>query len=409
MLTHLYSAAMNAAGRILPLARPFLPARSRRWWEGVSRSHRLLDGCPRQADVWVHCASLGEYEQAAPLIEALRQRRPRWKILLTFFSPSGYDKLKDRSDLEVHYLPLDTPRHMRQWVDFWRPRWALFVKYEFWQNALLSLARAGVPTYLVAGVFRPSSPYFSWAAGFYRRLFRAFSGFMVQDRASAAVLRRAGFSGVWVTGDPRIDRVAAFAPDPEVVTRIRHLMGDGPVLIGGSTYPPEERILQAVRAHFPELSLIIAPHDVSPDRIDAVRRRFPAARCWSENPSGPAPVLILDRVGLLKSAYFAADIALIGGGLHARIHNVLEPAAAGLPIFFGPRHHDFAEADALIRAGAALVIRNADEMIRRLPPLLDARHRSETGRRARDFIDTHRGATRRILHILEEKGLLADF
>ncbi len=406
MIRHLYSAAWYLAEKLLPRCRPLLSDKGRRWVEGIQRSSALLQQCPSHAHVWIHCASLGEYEQAAPLIDALQARLPQRRILLTFFSPSGYEKLKSRRDITVHYLPPDTPSNMRRWIAHWRPRYAFFVRYEFWQNALFSLAAANVPTYLIAGFFRPSQPYFRWAAPFYRPIFRAFSGFFVQDETSAHTLRQFGISRVWTVGDPRIDRMAGFAPDEAVVARIRSFLPpERPVLIGGSTYPPEEAILQKVHARFPEVTLIIAPHEVSPRRIHAIQQRFPDARRWSENTPAPTSVLILDQVGLLKSAYYAADIAFIGGGFHARIHNVLEPAAAGLPIFFGPRHHDFPEAQALIHQGAAFAIHNAHDMIRQIQPLLDAAHRTRIGQKARTWIDAHRGATRRIIQQLEKEGL----
>ncbi len=400
MIGALYSAAVTATGHTAIAAAPVMPRKIRQWAAGVQRSHQLLNQCPQHAHIWVHCASLGEYEQAAPLLEAIEQRFPEYRILLTFFSPSGYTKLRHHPRWMVHHLPLDTPRQMRRWVEFFRPDTAIFIKYEFWRNALHALHTAGVPTYLAAGVFRADQPYFRWARPFYRSVFHCFSGWCVQDAESAEVLRRYGYGPVTVTGDPRVDRVATWRPREEVIERLRRFFpGDELVVVAGSTYAPEEKMLAQTHAHFPHVRWLIAPHEINEPHIQRLLRWFPGSRRWSDDPH-PTRTLILDTVGLLKDAYYIGHIAVVGGGFTHRIHNILEPAAAGIPVLFGPRHRDFPEARGLIQAGAAFVFALADELILRLRHLLAPPHYRIAGQQARQWINRHRGATDRIMNAI---------
>ncbi len=396
----LYSLFTHVVGASVLRLSKWGTVKQRRWAEGVHRSHQLLRECPRHAHIWIHCASLGEYEQAAPLIDAIQRRFPQKKILLTFFSPSGHEKLHRHPDIEVHYLPLDTPDRTRRWVEFFRPDMALFIKYEFWPNVLQALAKAKVPTYLIAGVFRPNQPYFRWAQRFYRLPFRCFSGWFVQDDISARVLQRHGWGPVMIVGDPRIDRVVQWQPRPEILRRLRKFFPDGSaILVAGSTYPPEEQMLANVRNAFPQLRLIIAPHEVTASRIDFIQQLLPDARKWSDPPQ-PTSTLIIDTIGILKDAYHIGNITLVGGGFGNRIHNILEPAAAGCPVLFGPRHHDFPEAEGLIQCGGAFVFDSPKQLLHHLDHLLNNAAYGQAGHAARAWIEQHKGATQRIMNAI---------
>lgn len=332
--------------------------------------------------VWVHCASLGEFEQGRPLIEELRRRHPKGtphyrRIVVTFFSPSGYEIRKnyDQADA-VYYLPSDTPRHARRFVAAVRPELAIFVKYEYWHNYLSALRAAGARSCVVSAIFRPDAVFFRRSAmgRFMRQTLGLLDRFFVQNEASRALLESIGFGTdrVTVSGDTRFDRVVALAEKAPVLPWVETFVRgtNAPVMVCGSTWPPDEEILLALMAAHPEMKFIVAPHEIDSTRIDTLIRRsgrqsLRYTALTQETPDvdlQEATLLVIDTIGVLSGVYRYGQLAYIGGGFGRGIHNTLEAATWGMPVLFGPRYEAFAEAVELIEVGAAASVSSAGEL-----------------------------------------------
>ncbi len=321
---------------------------------------------------WFHAASLGEFEQARPVLEAFRQRHPDHQVLVTFFSPSGYEVRKNYPQADaVRYLPMDTPRNARRVAETVNPDVVFFVKYEFWYNYLNTLRRHGVPTYIFSAIFRPEQYFFKpWGRWFVRQLRDCFTHLFVQNEESLALLRSHGISHCSLAGDTRFDRVhqIAQAAEPDAVAE-RFLQGhDGPVLVAGSTWPPDEQLLARLRESkkwFPE-RIIIAPHEIHEEHLRSIEALFPDSIRYSEcinaltqshnNTFTHSKVLIIDNIGLLSKLYRYATVAYIGGGFGVGIHNILEAVAYGKPVVFGPNYHKFQEAHDIIELRGGMTV-----------------------------------------------------
>lgn len=368
---------------------------------------------------WIHAASLGEFEQGRPVIEAVREQFPGWRIVLTFFSPSGFEIRKNypHADL-VCYLPADTRRNAADFLDLIRPDVAVFVKYEFWANYLFELKKRGIPVLLVSALFRQTQPFFQWYGAFWRRMLGCFTHFFVQNEASAEMLQRIGFQNVSIAGDTRVDRVLSIAqqaPGNTILDTFQKSPVTGeslPLLIAGSTWPPDEAILTEVMRSdtFDEMKWVFAPHDPSPASVERL-----LVACPSEIPgevltysqaktaaAGQAKVLIIDNIGLLNTLYRYGHIAYIGGGLGKGIHNTLEPAAFGLPIIFGPKYERFEEARQFVARGGAFVVRNADELSAVLLQLQHPGFYENASRAVRGYLEENRGATEQVIAYLRK-------
>lgn len=401
--TALYHAGIRLAAPFVPKARAWVEGR-RELWERLEGRADALQGC-----LWIHCASVGEFEQARPVLETIKRARPDLPILLTFFSPSGYAVRKDHPlATHVEYLPADTAANASRLVSLVRPCMAIFIKYEFWYEHLHALERAGVPTYLVSAIFRRSQPFFQWYGGAHRAMLTWFEHLFVQDEGSRDLLASIGISEVTVSGDTRFDRVAAIASKDEVLPRAEVFRASStqPVLVAGSTWPDDERFLAEALSSQPELRAVIVPHELGEATLNTTAGLFPEPVVrWSgtEDPSG-ARTLLVDEMGHLSKLYKYADITYVGGGFKSGIHNTLEAAAWGRPVIFGPNYERFAEAHGLIAAGAGFSVRNAKELRQVLDVLLKepgALHRASeaAGRYVRERI----GATQRVTEVLLEK------
>ncbi|MBL7782766.1 MAG: 3-deoxy-D-manno-octulosonic acid transferase [Saprospiraceae bacterium] len=418
ILRALYNAAMYLLAAVMYIAAGFSP-KARHWVDGRRNWRvRLRTTAPTGAGktLWIHAASLGEFEQGRPVIEAVRARFPDWKIVLTFFSPSGYEIRKNypHADL-VCYLPADTRRNAADFIDIVQPDVAVFVKYEFWANYLFELKKREIPVLLVSALFRKQQPFFQWYGAFWRRMLGCFTQFFVQDRNSAELLQRIGFQNITVAGDTRIDRVlhlAAQAPENELVAAFQKSPLDGEalrLLIAGSTWPPDEAILvQSMQTPATEnLKYVLAPHDPSAAAITHIRTL--CAHCgtvlaYSEatpDNAPQAPTLLIDNVGLLNTLYRYGHIAYIGGGFGKGIHNTLEPAAFGLPVIFGPKYERFEEARQFVARGGAFSVRNADELEAVLEKLQDKAFYENASRAVLNYLEENRGATDRIVSFME--------
>lgn len=413
-MSFLYSLAVRLYGLFLKLASPF-SKKARLWTEGrkglfeqLKAQERKFEG-KKEGWVWMHCSSLGEFEQGRPLLNALKREYPELGICLSFFSPSGYEARKDKGDADiVTYMPLDTPANARRFVQLLRPELALFVKYELWYHHLMALKARQVPTYLIAAVFRSDHRYFRWYGRLFREMLRSLDRIHVQEERSQELLEEIGIDRVSVSGDPRYDRVWQVAQEAGTVPMVDAFKGEAPLLIGGSSWPSEEALLKRyLDRGSQELKLLLAPHDVGGEHVRSIQglfREFGVLR-YSDDPSEEelkaARVLVIDRIGLLAALYRYGDFAFVGGGFSAALHNILEPIAHGLPVFFGPKIGKFPEAAEMIEEGVAFSIREADELADSLQLYLDdEEERKKISEKARSAIERRKGASERILEDL---------
>lgn len=318
---------------------------------------------------WFHCASLGEFEQGRPLIEKIKTANRNTKILLTFFSPSGYEVRKDYATADfVFYLPIDFPANAKRFVKLLPLQAAFFVKYEFWFNYLHELEQKNIPTYLVSGIFREDHYFFKWYGKWVRKQLKTFTHFFVQDELSKSLLAKHGFSAITVSGDTRFDRVYEIAQNKKTFPLVQLFTGQNKVLIAGSTWEKDEELIAGCRMPDAAYKLIIAPHEVSENRIKQIIQRFKkigdCIRYSQANEQNvtQASVLIIDNIGMLSSIYQYGHIAYIGGGFGDGIHNILEAATFGLPAIFGPNYKKFKEANELINAGGAFTFNNTAQL-----------------------------------------------
>lgn len=393
--------------------------KARLWLNGRKDWRRMLAQDLQQGErrIWIHCSSLGEFEQGRPLIEMLRAQYPGYKIVLTFFSPSGYEPRKNYEGADyILYLPMDGPANARDFITAINPSLAIFVKYEFWHYYLHQLRKRGIPTILVSAAFRSSQSFFQWHGGFFRSMLHCFSHIHVQDEHSSRLLRSIGISGnVSISGDTRYDRVAAIRAGITAIPEAEAFKGDGSVLIAGSTWPGDEAILhQALTTLPPHWKLIIAPHEIDAPHIAQLRQLFGTdAVLFSVLRMEPAQaakrVLIIDNMGMLSSLYAYGEIAWVGGGFETGgIHNTLEPAVFGLPIIMGPTYRKFVEAVKLVDLGAAFAVHESADALTLLQKLsLSHDTRREVNEKLQSFMTRETGAAQRILHQVASAGYLA--
>lgn len=361
--------------------------------------------------VWVHAASLGEFEQSRPLIEKIKAERPDTPVVLSFFSPSGYEVRKNYQLADcVVYLPFDKPAAVREFLDTLDPAMAIFIKYEFWGNYLHELKRRGIPVYLVSAIFRPSQSFFKWWGGMFRDMLACYTHLFVQDENSRQLLSTIGVTGVTVTGDTRLDRVYDIMTQSSPIDSLEQWKAtapESPVFIAGSSWPADEAIYMPWLAARPEVRSIIAPHEFDANRLKALLdslgpramllSRFEALLDSGEVNPAEVDHLVVDSFGRLASLYRYGTIAHVGGAFGAGLHNINEAAVWGLPVTFGPNHHKFKEAADLIARGAAFEIRNSTQFDKTVTNLLaDKSALAEASRAASSYIGQNRGATRRV-------------
>jgi 3-deoxy-D-manno-octulosonic-acid transferase len=317
--------------------------------------------------IWFHFASLGEFEQGRPVLEQFKILYPNNKIVVTFFSPSGYEIRKNTPLADaVYYLPLDTAQNARDFIDSIQPKMAIFTKYEYWYHFFNEMHRQNVPVYVISGIFRPKQVFFKWYGDLHRKILGFVSWFFVQDERSEALLKRLGINNVTISGDTRFDRVWANAQQPKAIPAIEEFKNGNKVFIAGSTWPPDEKLIAALVSHYPDWKFIIAPHEISEEKIGKLIALLPEGSTvrYSQisNLKSHVSNLIIDNIGMLSSLYQYGDIAYIGGGFGVGIHNTLEAAAFGLPVIFGPEYSKFKEAQDLITLQAGFSIADEEEL-----------------------------------------------
>ena len=369
---------------------------------------------------WFHAASLGEFEQARPVLEAYRERHPEARIVVTFFSPSGYEVRKNYALADrVLYLPPDLPREVRRFVDSYRPTVAFFVKYEFWYNYLEALHKRHIPTYIFSAIFREGQYFFrSWGGWYLRQLRDCFGHLFVQNEASKLLLEGHGLQRVSVAGDTRYDRVHQIAQEAKpnaVVEQWLSAQPKGKTLVMGSSWEPDETLVSRyLQEENPALNLIIAPHVISEEHLRKIEQLFPGSVRYSvlknqTNQNTPnnlnilRSTLIIDNIGLLSQLYRYADVAYIGGGFGAGIHNILEAVAYGKPVLFGPRYTKFQEACDIIDLGGGWSHTDYTTFVRNLTPLLsDPTAYARAAQACHGLMQRNLGSTELILNTLEE-------
>jgi 3-deoxy-D-manno-octulosonic-acid transferase len=358
----------------------------------------------KKKTAWFHCASLGEFEQGRPLIEGFRESFPDHLIFLTFFSPSGYEIRKNYTGADhVFYLPEDFRRKAGKFIQILDPDVVFFIKYEYWYNYLSILKKKGIPTYIVSAIFRPSQPFFRIYGSWFRNQLKNLSWFFVQDEDSEKLLRKIGINNVSVSGDTRFDRVTAIISQNKMIKGLDAFNKDSHIILAGSSWPEDEKILiPFILEHKSEFKFIIAPHEVEQERINGLLAQF-GSDCLLYSKSDEtnireSRILIIDSIGILAYLYRYSFVAFVGGGFGVGIHNILEPAAFGIPIIFGPNYEKFREARELIIEGGATSINNEREFREAIMDLADVpdeyRRSSEI---CRSYVASHKGATAHIL------------
>lgn len=409
MQTFLYQLAVSAYHLAIRLAALLGVEQANLWVSGrqnpaASQLPPHLRARQRTAPLlWMHCASLGEWEQGRPVLEALRERLPDHKVLLTFFSPSGYERCKDTPLADhVAYLPADGPGRASAWVADLAPELAIFVKYEFWFFHLRALHRAGVPIFLVAASFRAGQPFFRWWGGWWRTMLGFFTRIMVQTSTDAELLTGPGRQAaekVLVAGDPRMDRTRQLAETPFSDELLATFVQPGThTIIAGSVWPPDVSLWQAIWTRLPEnYRLVLAPHQLHEAEIAGWADAFQAVRYSQATPEKAAnsQVLILDTIGILSRAYRYGTLAYVGGAFKTGLHNTLEPLAYGLPVIFGPRHQKFPEAGAAIRRGGGFSVSSPETLLEIVTQLTHPEQSATAAAAQRELGDALAGAGRR--------------
>lgn len=361
---------------------------------------RLPHKSNKQERVWIHVASVGEFEQARPIIERLRRERPEVQIVLTFFSPSGYNLRKDYDQVDaVTYLPFATRRNARLFLDVVKPDVAIFVKYEFWPAYLRELNKRGIKTYSISAIFREKQTFFRLWGKSYLNILKLFTAIYVQDESSARLLRNHGVEHVSVAGDTRFDRVHAIAKQAKESPQIaRFVESSGKVIVAGSTWPPDEELFARYVNENPDVRLVLAPHEIHEAHLHKIFQQFEGRYVrFTEatiNNLDAVRVLVVDTMGMLSSIYRYGQVAYIGGGFGVGIHNTIEAAVFGMPVLFGPNYTHFREACALIKAGGGKSVKNYQEFKAAMDDAL-ANH-AEIGKKSSDYVESELGATDKI-------------
>ena len=404
-MNFLYNIAMAATGWGMHLASPW-HHKAKLTVQGQARTIPYLKETldPDGGYIWIHAASLGEFEQGRPLIEKIREEQPDAKILLSFYSPSGYEVRKNYDKVDaVCYMPVDTPRRVKEFLDVVNPKMAIFVKYEFWGNFLEQLKQRNVPTYIISSIFRPNQSFFKPWGEMFRKMLGCFTHLYVQDEESRQLLHGIGIDNVTVCGDTRLDRVLQIKAQAKEFPAIAQMVGDcRKVLVMGSSWQPDEDLVIPYFNSHPEMKLIIAPHEFDENRLNAMMARIkrPVARYTKLDQVGDPSQLdcmIIDCFGILSSLYRYGSIAYVGGGFGSGIHNVPEAAVYGIPVIFGPKFEKFREAVELNACGGGFAIGNAQQCHEVLDKLLsDPQALEQAGQAASQYITSHTGATERI-------------
>ncbi len=398
----IYTILIQIAGFLLKIIAVFSP-KIKLFVDGRKVVFATLKQKIKNSDktIWFHAASLGEYEQGLPVIEKIKTKFPNHKIILTFFSPSGYEVRKNNSVADVTvYLPLDTKKNAQEFLKFVHPEMVFFIKYEYWPNYLNELRKLGTPTYLISGIFRKNQTFFKWYGRFYRKALDTFTYFFVQNQISKDLLIQLGKTNVAISGDTRFDRVASILEKDNILDFISEFKNNTLTIVIGSSWPKDETLLvNYINQTSENVKFIIAPHNIKAEQIQELKNSITKkAVLFSEKSNknlAEFDVFIIDTIGILTKIYSYADIAYVGGGFgNPGVHNLLEPATFGVPIVIGPNFSHFAEATALVNMEGCISISNKNELQDAFSNLIannDIRH--EKGHICSTFVQMNKGAT----------------
>ncbi len=366
---------------------------------------------PEDRPVWIHCASLGEFEQGRPVIEAIKNKMPGIKIVLTFFSPSGYEIRRNYPGADtICYLPADTPGNAEKFVRLINPQFVIFVKYEFWNNYISVLYRENIPLFLISAIFRPEQHFFKWYGSFFRIMLKKFRRIFLQDQRSFDLLSSISIKNITLAGDTRFDRVVQITGTARDIPQLEQFRGEEKLFLAGSSWKQDEEIIaQYINSYPDRMKWVFAPHEIDGPNIERLEKLFTVSVVrfseFSEAASG-SRVLIMDNIGMLSSAYKYAHIAAIGGGFGKGIHNILEPACWGIPVMFGPEHKKFREAVELINENGAMTFNSSSDFSDILDKwLTDQSFYLRSAKSAVDYIKKNTGATNKIMQEIYPKDI----
>lgn len=389
--------------------------KARLWYHGRKKIFKKLNKAFKGNEapvIWFHCASLGEFEQGRPLLEALKDHHPDHKILLSFFSPSGYEIHKNYPGADyIFYLPLDSHYHARRWLSITKPTLVIFVKYEFWYFYLKAIHDKKIPLLLVSALFRKEQPFFKWYGRLlHTKMLHFYSHIFVQDEKSVDLLHGLNINNVTPTGDTRVDRVISVREKWTPIEGIDRFCRQHPVIVAGSTWPEDDNELRHYVSSHPDIRFIIAPHEIHTDRIQACLELYPGSITYSkylQNPEQEAHILIIDNIGKLKRLYHYATICFVGGGFGKDgIHNTLEAAVYGKPVVFGPVYEHFKETVEMEKAGAAFPVDNVLELEEIFNELMEDQQQYEQAcLAATGFMNRSAGATNKILSYIDQNHI----
>ncbi|WP_435261497.1 3-deoxy-D-manno-octulosonic acid transferase [Tenacibaculum sp. nBUS_03] len=379
--------------------------------EGRKNSFSKLKTISKEDKViWFHAASLGEFEQGRPIIEKIRKDYPDYKIILTFFSPSGYEIRKDYPLVDiVCYLPFDTRANMQRFIQQIHPKMSIIIKYEFWPNLLDQLKKQNVPTILISGIFRKKQLFFKWYGTFFKNKLQAFDHFFLQNKTSKNLLQSIGFQNITLNGDTRFDRVYTILKQDNTIEAIAKFKNNNYTLVAGSTWPEDEKLLVYYINNFAKKDekFIIAPHTINPYSIGTLRKQLRKKTILFSESQGvdleEFQILIIDNIGMLTKIYSYADVAYVGGGLATGLHNILEPATYGVPIVFGgKKYKNFQEAKDLLRQRSVTIVTDKEEICNTFVTIkTDFELRKTMGIGNQNYIKHNLGATEKIFHYLK--------
>ncbi|MGK0384549.1 MAG: 3-deoxy-D-manno-octulosonic-acid transferase [Bacteroidia bacterium] len=378
----------------------FFNPKAKKWLEG---RRGLLDTIEDETSefsgetLWAHCASLGEFEMARPIMESLKESDSSLRIILTFFSPSGYEIRKNYALADhVFYLPLDTRVNGSRFVNAIKPSKVIFVKYDLWFHHLNEAKKQGAKLMLISAQFIASQQYFKFYGATARRALKLFDKVFLVDKNSEKLLHQIDVKNTTVCGDTRYDRVMEIAKKADSISEIKRFKGNSKLIVCGSTWPEDEKILQSALSRFPSVKWIVAPHEVGPKNIERLEMLFPGSVRFSKYQNNDLDVLIIDSIGLLSKVYQYADVAYVGGGFRTGLHNILEATAFGTPTIFGPDYSRFPDAGEMAKNGLAFSIQNENELESKLEELLNS-NQSDLKAEILDFMNSRTGATEAIL------------
>jgi len=392
----------------------FFNSKAKLWIDGrKDQTFVDLNGC-----IWFHFASLGEFEQGRSVLEQLKLKNSENKIVITFFSPSGYEIRKNTPLADaVYYLPLDTKANAIHFIDALQPKMAVFTKYEYWYHFFDETHKRNIPLYIISGIFRPGQVFFKWYGSLHREMLGFVSHFFVQDEKSKALLQQLGITNTTISGDTRFDRVWANAQQPKEIAFINDFRNGKKTFIAGSTWPQDEQLIADLATQFPDWKFIIAPHEISEEKIQKLISLLPGGSTMRysqlslltgseanlESQISNLKSIVIDNIGMLSSLYQYGDIAYIGGGFGAGIHNTLEAAAFGLPVIFGPNYSKFKEAKDLIALQAGFSIANEAALKAVTEGLIKNDAYKVAGEKAKGYVEAHTGATAIIINHIEKE------